>query len=366
MLNLKKRKVVKFAKLPSTKMLVLITVILTLALTTYYLVPLDRSIFISARTQVMSLVFADAEKNYWQLENTTLCAPKRERASQLDSANVLRPDALCGDEERLGAAAFNLNFTQGTRILVVRTNSNQAVISIEKVPQIVGSISTRGESASKEFPMRVGMRFLVSTQNAANGEALPFDAEVVVGRQGFERSVPVLLTGAYELRETLLFRDRPELVGSGNLQMGDVISVKSKARDHAAMSGILLFENDNPAAMRVAMSVGAEATESLKLQLVRWGFGTTDIEPSWSGRALADQFTYALVILLTLMGALLAALAHIKDLFLAPETAATAPETTNGESVADLRAKVEFEADTGEEKHPNSKEKVSKKMSRRQ
>ncbi|MEM9781226.1 MAG: hypothetical protein AAF899_02015 [Pseudomonadota bacterium] len=298
-------------------------VTLMAAMFVYYHFSEDRSLVLEARTE--SLRVNATERTAWRLPGATVCAPlpfRPERrtpaAPETDTAPADRPASdgtgaagPCGDVEMATTGVVTIRWAKhdvfearrrglGGLEIVLREPSAQdrEERDREETDETIGVTEIAVDNRPLEVPD--GGRIVVPTARFADLGALPFQGKVSIGSAIEDGGRGVLLDGRVEWREVFWLRSRSERVREERLFRGDVVSIKTGAGDRAEVSGFISPADPEQLGMYVAGGAGSQTSSQRPLlELIRHGFLPTRLEPSWSNRALADQFVLAVVALVT-------------------------------------------------------------------
>lgn len=282
-----------------------IGLLLLIGLGVYYLAPLERSVFVEATTERALVVMTQDEQ--WRLSDAVLCGPTpRGRAS---GEGMLEAGSICGNGSLLAEGRSTVEWPAGASLEVRRRGPGPAEVRLIAASERQPSAVIDGQ----KHELASGYRLILRENVVAALGAMPFVGRLVIGKGVSSGTNAVLRAGSYELRERLPFRPRPDITTQGALRPGDVVSIEDAAGEDVPVQGFLA----SPLAEETGLTVVGSAASSqrgLALSVARHGFAPTRIEPKWSDRALADQVTYALVVVMTVVLTFLSLAVHVRDL----------------------------------------------------
>ncbi len=254
----------------------------------YYTFPGDRSVFVDAITEEVRIVLEiDAT---WAFSGATLCREATTRGAVNADAD---PDDTCGSANMISGDIERVAWQSGASLQIRREGYLAPVV---EVLDGNGSTARRGDV---EFPLAAGDRLILPAvfgPLAAVGQA-ELGAKSPAG--------PPLRSGSFEWRETLPFRERPDIVGTGILRPGDIVRIAlGDCESESQQTETLLIY---PASLdTLGMGIVLSAADAdhaigdrLGICLVRFGFEPTFIEPKIADRILTDPVIYGLGVILT-------------------------------------------------------------------
>lgn len=327
----------------------LVTGIALIAAAGYYVRPTDRSLLVEATTQSILVEFTtDAT---WRIGEAEVCRIPETRRRTSTAQSQVGSDGPCGVNESVGSAVGTATWQAGARISVERVGYDRPLI---RVVQSNGSTARHGEDL---------IEFMDGDVIQLQDQFGPFRSIGKMRVGGAANSDPILLSGVFEWRETLWLRDRPELIGSGELRSGDIVRVGTREcepNSEISEAALIFPSQSETAGLQAVLSAVqdreamAEDDDPLGMCLTRFGFDTTFVVPRLSDRVFSDPLTYALGLLLTLAITLFPAMLGLLDTRRAtkaksPDVAETTPEKTAGTVHDGSEEAVERPGDAGEE-----------------
>ncbi|WP_299653882.1 hypothetical protein [uncultured Jannaschia sp.] len=284
-----------------------VVVILVVSLVTYYLLPRERSTFIEARTSIARLTIA--EDSDWRLPATAWCG--RVRASRNEDGQV-PTGQICGVAPEIAPpGAVDIRWPGGAVIELIRRGTGPLEIRVEDLPG-GGPIEAIGLQGSVR--VSPGVRAVMPADILQNLAAVPFAGTVEIGDRIESGANEILYEGRYQFRERLMARKSSDVVAADDLMPGDsVVIFDQNAENPMEVTGFVSPPEPGEKGFLVIASAAQKGIWPA-LRVGRHGFATSDIVPGWTDRALADQFTLALVAILGFGAAIMTIIVGIHDL----------------------------------------------------
>lgn len=265
------------------------TLIFVLVTGAYYLLPRDRSVLLEAQTDEVRIV-AQPEV-IWAVPGAVLCRDKP--PSRQENMTETLPDNVCGALLQEADQLERITWLPGSEFALRRAGYGTPTI---EVLAGTGSMARRG---NEPFELHAGDLVVL----AESYSPLPAMGHAILGAAS--ASGPPVRSGRFEWRETLPFRTRPSLIGSGNLHAGDIVNVSfgKCGSDERLIETILVlpFDRETPGMTVVLSAADADrdSGKNMGLCLTRYGFDQTFIQPRIIDRIVSDPVIYGLGVFLT-------------------------------------------------------------------
>lgn len=268
-----------------------LAVVLSAFLILYYVLPQDRSVFIHARTEAARVTLTRATRPI--VPHASICMPApRQRGGAVETSNA--SEGMCAPREKEYRGRIGLVWPEGTELRLLRRGLGPLEIEAERFTVIDRASARVGSLEINVVPQ---MRLVIDAKALGRLGAMAFEGRATMGQELSDGNGAVTLDGGYELRETLLGRDRPVLVGSGPLMPGDVVRILNGSGEPIASRNFITPAGADDSGFVMVASAGT-ASANVILDLTRHGYAPTTIEPRWYDHAAADQLVYALVAVL--------------------------------------------------------------------
>lgn len=331
-----------------------IALIAGISLLSYYRLAGDRSVFLTAQTQLLQIDNLElGTVRFWDFPKAALCEASSARSRLAETilpATGSQESGLCPTGmHTLHEGAIILSFAAGASISLERRGLGPVLMSIRDAKVGEDQASTIGFlGATDSQEIRNTHSFIIAIDTPTHSPfSLALRGMLTLGTHEGGSGQALVTSGKYEIRERLRLRSRPQMVTSGNIELGDVVRVvraRSERQGRAASvlgHSLISIEDPGSHGFRLAFTATAEprVTEllsDLAIEISRMGFAPTQIEPTWTSRALADPLTYILGLFVTIIATSLAIVANALEIkgarFDTPE-ANTRATTTDGSNI---------------------------------
>ena len=280
----------------------LVSVVMLLAIgTLFYNWPTQRSISVSANTEIANIYFNDI--SIWRFSNAILCFPtKRTRASVKTESKPLRETSACGvDQERL-TGRFDIEWGRETKIRFAMQTKGDLELLVEQTDDNKSLVTTWGQTIFLQNKSRI----VVSKKDFYTLGALEFSGSAVVGDVLGKGNNSILLKGSYEIREALPMRSAIETVRSGTFYPGDQVGFYEDDgdgdREKKNLRGFIHASESEERGFNINVFASSAHPSwwggGLKMHLTRHGSNPTSLSSRWTDRALADSWAIGLTTIL--------------------------------------------------------------------
>lgn len=278
----------------------------------------SRSYVLSALTRGLELTFGNDIGNAWHLADATVCTLKGALPRRPDPSNkdyVCDPNAF---DIEVGKTA-ELAWPEGTTVSISRAADDLIQITVLGVQDPKLQPNFDGISLSR------GSLIILTENGFRKSAPMPFVGYLTLGLGAGPGKQADLVSGYYEVRETLPVRSKPEKVGVGDFIPGDSVvfiarcagnGVDNKRREclpkqsrrdqmsdmfPAVVQGFIGAALDGEKAFRTVAYVPSGQTI---MRINRRALEPADIVPSWTDRAINDPWLIGFAAILGLLGAL--------------------------------------------------------------
>lgn len=275
-----------------------------LAFAATYLWPADQSYVVDAQTRGISLTFDGGAISAWRLGSATICMRARS-ASSVSSTQPTETVPACPltHYRPLVQPASEIVWLKGSRIDLQATADGG--IAIDLVRTAPGqSVLIEGSAV----PIPANSRILISQHSWAAHPVLPFSsADIDIGNVPASGEQGIVMSGRYELHQTLPFRSVPITVDDGLFHTGDSLGfVPGRALalpPRGAESGYQVYGFIAPVggSTGTVSVVAYSALSRATLRIDRLGVETRYVEADWTHRAIRDPVLLAIAALLSIL-----------------------------------------------------------------
>jgi hypothetical protein len=236
--------------------------------------------------------------------------------------------------------SLEFGWDEGTRLLIGIAGAGDLTVDLAQVPDggvDIGLVEKDFWPGSTKTSLKLQQfsRLIIPRPVLAMSGALPLSGRIVVGSVADAGSTRLLDSGRYAVRERLVGSASLTTIKEGELAFGDRVSFHAHAsgRDATNAYGYLSANvssdrgdsGPNPFRMVVSTAPGRGL-----LRIERLGTNPTEIEPTWTDRALRDPVVLGLTALLSLAGIVMTLAAESRALLIAEEVPPTTRQSSDG------------------------------------
>lgn len=310
------RRLVKGA--PSRVFTILLLIMLCIfALIYYYTMGMERSIVISGNTEVAKIKLTREAR--WSFANIILCGPiPRTRSSAQASPDKSRDGAGCQSSHKLGEGRGTIIWPVGASVSVKRRATGAMEFFFEILaddPELTARANLNGTG----HQLLQRSRLIVPKQGAIDIGALDFVGGAVFGHSVSQGTNAIFVSGEYEIREQLPFRNSLELTRSGHLFRGDKVSISDSEKENDEIGGFISAPGPEDTGFYFVASATSKNSSGnqrgINLRVTRHGGVPVSIGTRWTDRALSDSLTLAISVILGALAVLVTIFVEFYALF---------------------------------------------------
>lgn len=265
------------------------------------LVPQSRSFVITVETGGLSLVVTKSALSNWLFPQAHVCLRREANLESAPASGIAECDSRAYEVRK--ASDLNVAWTPGTELRITRggeTASLRIEIRPGEAPPTTASF-LQGEPATPvEIPLPVGSFIVVKGGDWPDNGPLGFYGFAVLGSKPSPGSRSHLISGRYEIRETLFLRSNPIAVAGSSFFAGDQVSVVSAQGSKPLPVEGFIDVAENQRNRGFGVIVHAVATKG-RMMVERSGAETAYITSRWFERAANDPIIIGAAVLLGLL-----------------------------------------------------------------